>query len=218
MWIFASFSGHKMGAMKGIGLLYARKPFAPLLHGGGQERGLRPGTYNYPAIQSFKLAIQDIDLSKQEHVKKLRDYFENKLVSMHKYQSEEIDLLDKKNQTYKENSWEEKSFPFTVNCKKANRLSNTSSIYCGIDISNQGILLHLSKNRICISTSSACNAGSPEPSHVITALGISDRESPTSYANSCIRISLSSSNTKEEIDFLIRSLNELALQSRYKKS
>ena len=54
---FASFSGHKIGAMTGIGLLYIAKPekFDPLLHGGGQERNIRAGTYNASGIHSFRM-------------------------------------------------------------------------------------------------------------------------------------------------------------------
>ena len=201
---FASFSGHKIGAMKGIGLLYARKPFTPLMYGGGQERGLRPGTCNYPAIQSFKLAVQDIDLSKQEHIRKLRDDFENELAPMHECQAKEFDPPF---QSFTKNDWKEESFPFKINCRKAHRLPNTSSIYCG-GISNQSVLLHLAKKGICASAGSACNAGSPEPSHVITALGICENISSKDYARSCIRVSLSSSNTKQEINYLIQSLKE----------
>lgn len=187
---FASFSGHKIGAMKGIGSLYARKPFAPLMYGGEQERGLRPGTHNYPAIQSFKLAVQDIDLNKQNYVKKLRDYFEQTLSSVSNIST------------------------FKVNCNKANRLPNTSNIYCG-GISNQTIILALAQKGIYISEGSACNAGSPEPSHVITNLNVDGFSSHKDYARSCIRVSLSPSNTKEEIDSLIKSLTELVPSSSY---
>ena len=206
---FASFSGHKIGAMRGIGLLYAKKPFAPLMYGGEQERGLRPGTYNYPAIQSFKLAVQDIDLNKQKYVRKLRDYFENQLAPFIKYQAGDFDLLKESTQHFTKYDWKEESFPFKINCKKANRLPNTSNIYCGMGISNQAVLLNLAQKGIHVSAGSACNAGSPEPSHVITALGICEDISPGDYARSCIRVSLSSSNTKKEIDFLIQSLEEL---------
>ena len=206
---FASFSGHKIGAMKGIGLLYARKPFAPLMYGGGQERQLRPGTHNYPAIYSFKLAVQDIDLKKQEYVRELRDYFENQLTSIQKDITKNLNFSKENFQSYAEDNKKETRFPFKVNCKKANRLQNTSNIYCGKEISHQTALLHLAKKGICASAGSACNAGSPEPSHVITALGIYDNISPKTYAQSCIRISLSPLNTKQEIDFLISSLREL---------
>ncbi|MDE0151096.1 MAG: cysteine desulfurase family protein [Bdellovibrionales bacterium] len=187
---FASFSGHKIGAMKGIGLLYARKLFAPLMYGGGQERGLRPGTHNYPAIQSVKLAVQDIDLNKQNYVKKLRDYLEQTLSSV------------------------SNSSTIKINCNKANRLPNTSNIYCG-GISNQTIILALAKKGIYISEGSACNAGSPEPSHVITNLNVDSSSSHKDYARSCIRVSLSPSNTKEEIDSLIKSLPELVSSLSY---
>ena len=203
---FASFSGHKIGAMKGIGLLYARKPFAPLMYGGEQERGFRPGTYNYPAIQSFKLAVQDIDLNKQENVKQLRDYFESNLLGQPSY-CEETDYDVDTQQIIKHNREETSLTPFKVNCKEANRLPNTSNIYCS-GISNQAVLLHLAQKGIYASAGSACNAGSPEPSHVITALGICENTSPRDYAKSCIRVSLSPSNTKQEIGYLIQSLKE----------
>ena len=211
---FASFSGHKIGAMKGIGLLYARKPFASLMYGGGQERGLRPGTHNYPAIQSFKLAVQDIDLNKQKHVKQLRDYLEGNLLGNPEY-LEKIDHDVEFQQITKYESEEIFVTPFKINCKKANRLPNTSNIYCGMGISNQAVLLHLAQKGIYVSAGSACNAGSPEPSHVITALSICDDMSPRTYAKSCIRISLSPSNTKKEIDFLIQSLRALVSSSSH---
>ena len=204
---FASFSGHKIGAMKGIGLLYARKPFIPLMYGGGQERGLRPGTYNYPAIQSFKLAVQDIDLNKQEYVRELRDYFENNLLSHPSY-CEETDYDVDSQQIIRHNREKVSLTPFKVNCKKANRLPNTSNVYCGMGMSNQAVLLRLAKKGICVSAGSACNAGSPEPSHVITMLYI-DGFLNRDYAKSCIRVSFSPSNTKPELDFLIQSLREL---------
>ena len=187
---FASFSGHKIGAMKGVGLLYARKPFAPLLSGGGQERHLRAGTYNYPAIQSFKLAVQDIDLNKMEYVKNLRDRFEELLLP--------------------KNSMESFVSPFKVNCQQALRLPNTSNIYCGGIISNQAILLDLAQKGIGVSAGSACSAGSALPSHVMTQIALCMAR-PKDYANSCIRVSLSHSNTKEEVDFLVSSLKERVL-------
>ena len=205
---FASFSGHKIGSMKGIGLLYAKKPFAPLMYGGGHEKSLRPGTYNYSAIQSIKLAVQDIDLTKQQDVKKLRDYLENHLLHPSSYKEKNFEL-DTQKTIKNEKKPVPPLTPFKINCKKANRLPNTSNIYCG-GVSSQSILLNLSRKGICISSGSACNSGSPEPSHVISALGICEGNvSPKTYAQSCIRISLSSSNTKKEIDFLIQSLCEI---------
>ena len=202
---FASFSGHKIGAMKGIGLLYAKKPFAPLMYGGGQEKGLRPGTYNYPAIQSFKLAVQDIDLQKQKDVKKLRDYLESNLLNPSYYEEKNRNLDAQQTIKCKKKPMSPLT-PFKINCKDTNRLPNTSNIYCN-GISSQTVLLNLAQKGICVSSGSACSSGSPEPSHVMTALDICDDDiSPRTYAQSCIRISLSSSNTEQEVDFLIQSL------------
>ena len=202
---FASFSGHKIGAMKGVGLLYAKKPFASLMFGGGQERGMRPGTYNFPGIYSFKQAVRDIDLSKQKYVRQLRDYFEKRFKSLF-YGCETLKDMGLSGSK----SFNNTQGPFLkVNCDKANRLPNTSNIYCGAGASNQAALLHLARKGICVSLGSACNTGSPEPSHVMTHLALCNGESFfEDYANACLRVSFAPSNTKEEVDFLIQSLRE----------
>ena len=251
---FASFSGHKIGAMKGVGVLYAKKPFSPLLYGGGQEKEKRSGTYNFPAIYSLKLAMQDINLSQQKHVWKLRAYFENyltfKLQKQHKvtdlgFSEEPISESNKQNFIAVEDSETKKrvlfakgqtrtysSSPFQINCRMVKRLSNISNIYCE-DKTSEEVVLHLARKGICVSAGSACHASSPAPSHVIVALkdpeytrknratapeppyfvAIGDVKIPTmsplDYARCCVRISLSPSNTKEEIQFLIQSLAEL---------
>ncbi len=200
---FASFSGHKIGAMKGIGLFYAKKPFAPLMHGGGQERGMRPGTYNFPAIYSLKLAVQDIDFQKWEKVKQLRDYFEKSLLGEEFEENRAISAFSYKKPNIS---------PFKINCRKASRLPNTTSLYCGPGASHQAVLLSLAKKGICASTGSACNAGSPEPSHVLTALAdLEELGDPRAYAGSCIRISFSPHNTKQETTALIQSLKSSAI-------
>ena len=209
---FVSFSGHKIGAMKGIGLLYAKKPLAPLMYGGGQERGLRPGTYNFPAIYSLKLAVQDIDFQKWENVRKLRDHFEDSLLYEKNYEKESNNLSNTPS-VYK--TVENYLSTFKVNCQKANRLPNTSNIYCG-GMSNQAVLLNLAQKGICVSVGSACNVASPEPSHVLTAIAnLNNPDHSKNYARSCMRVSLSPSNTKEEVNFLIQSLKALDPSAPY---
>ena len=212
---FVSFSGHKIGAMKGVGLFYAKKSFAPLMYGGGQEKGLRPGTYNFPAVYSLKLAVQDIDFRKWECVKQLRDYFEKSLLAGYGFATKKgLNPANAASDSTHTAHWrrerkkELNMSPFKINCQSAKRLSNTSSIYCK-GISSQRILLHFAKKGICASAGSACQAGSPEPSHVITALSICDDVSARDYARNCIRISLSPSNTKEEVDFVLSAFREL---------
>ena len=145
---FASFSGHKIGAMKGIGLTYAQdiNSLTPLMHGGGQERGYRPSTLNFSAIKSFELAVNDIDFSHNDEIKALRDSLETQLLNL----------------------------GFTVNCSEGQRVYNTSNIYLkGEDA--RAMLLRLSRQNIMVSTGSACSSGSYEPSHVLTELGF-DKE------------------------------------------
>lgn len=142
---FMSFSGHKIGSFKGIGILFAEniKELTPLLHGGGQERGYRPGTINYPAIRSFYLALKDA--SKWDLVS---------LAEMQKYLEEKLHL----------------EFKAQVNCSSVPRIVNTSNFYFEGKNSRE-ILMNLSRDNIFVSTGSACSSGSFEPSHVIKALG-----------------------------------------------
>lgn len=171
---FASFSGHKIGALKGCGLLYTSKPLAPLLYGGQQERGLRPGTCNYAANHSFRLALEDLSIDKINYISNLKNYFEKNFLN-----------LDKN---------------FKINCYQTRRVGNTSNIYLA-GLSAKSAFLYLSQQGFCVSTGSACNSTSEEPSHVLINLGYTKN-----YARSCLRISFGFENSLEEIDLLLKSL------------
>lgn len=175
---FASFSGHKIGAFKGIGLLYCSeiKNLVPLVHGGGQERGYRPGTLNYAGIKSFELALNDAKKWDLEKIQANRDYLEKKIKDLGEV---------------------------SINATLNQRVCNTSNIALK-GKSSKEILSQLSRKDIFISTGSACSSGSFEPSHVIKALGF-DKQ----YASSCIRVSISNSTTKEDIETLIENLKQV---------
>ena len=175
---FASFSGHKIGSLKGVGLLYAKSLFTPLICG-DQERGMRGGTYNFPAIYSLKLAIEDIDLKSIKKIKILRDYLELGLLNLGGIQ---------------------------INGTNADRVSNTSNIHFQ-GISNEVLRCFLLDKGICVSTGSACNSSSFEPSYVIQAMGFSKE-----YARSSIRISLSKNNTKAEVEYFINATSQFLLE------
>lgn len=147
---FASFSGHKIGSLKGVGILYVKdiKKLKPIIHGGGQERGYRPGTLNYSGIKSLKLAMDDINESAFEKMLQARRHLENEL----------------------------KSFGCLINCENTERLPNTISVMIPHN-SGREILFQLSRKNIHVSTGSACSSGSFEPSHVLTALGFTKNES-----------------------------------------
>ena len=146
---FVSLSGHKIGAMKGAGLLvFSEEKFLPLILGGQQEMGLRGGTTNLVAIRSFQFALKDIDFELTKRLSLLRDELESSILTL--------------------------SDDFRINGNLKRRIYNTANIYFK-GINNLELLLYLSVNDIFVSTGSACTSGSIEPSHVIQEMGF-DRE------------------------------------------
>lgn len=182
-----SISGHKFYAPKGIGALILRRsvPIEPLLYGGHQERDRRPGTVNAPAAVAMgvaaEAALRDLD-SEQARLASLRDRLENA-------------VLDR--------------IPATgVNGRGAPRLVNTTNIYFD-GISAEALLIALDLKGFAVSTGSACSSGAVEPSHVLTALGLSrDR------ARASLRFSLGRANTREQVDALVEALVEAVAHLR----
>ncbi|MDE3269983.1 MAG: cysteine desulfurase family protein [Pseudomonadota bacterium] len=141
---YASFSAHKIGGLKGMGVTYAREPaqFTPLIIGGGQEEGLRGGTYNAGAIRSLRLALEDTRHWDLEKIASMRDFFECAVKN-----------LKTKAQ---------------INCENSFRLCNTSNIH----LPNQpadAMVMELARRGIYVATGSACHGA--EPSHVLQGLG-----------------------------------------------
>jgi cysteine desulfurase len=174
-----SFSGHKLHAPKGIGVLYIRKGtrFSPFIIGGHQENGRRGGTENTASIiglgKACELALRNME-EENSRVKRLRDKLEAALLSR---------------------------IPNSrVNGEPSHRLPNTSNISFEF-IEGESILLMMDAEGICASSGSACTSGSLQPSHVLRAMGV-----PFTMAHGSVRFSLSVFNTEEEIDFVVRKL------------
>jgi len=182
-----SFSGHKLHAPKGIGVLYVRKGtrLSPFMVGGHQEAGRRAGTENVPGIialgKACELAAQNLE-EENNKVRKLREKLENGLL--------------------------ENCPDAQLNGDKENRLPNTSNISFEY-IEGEAILLMLDKFGICASSGSACTSGSLEPSHVLRAMGV-----PFTAAHGSIRFSLSRYNTEQEIDYTIQKMPGIVNQLR----
>ena len=144
-----SLAGHKLYAPKGVGALWIRPgtPLSPLLHGGGQERGLRPGTEPVPAIVGLGAACALVTQELAEstpRLRALRDHFEAELIAR-------VDDVQ-------------------VNGADAPRLPNTSHVsFLGRD----GALLLSAVPEVMASTGSACHTDATDPSHVLTAIGAS---------------------------------------------
>ncbi len=145
---FLSFSGHKMHAAKGVGVLFARKGWklSPVFLG-HQERGMRGGTENLPAIVGLGvaccLAMDALDES-EKRIAALRDRLEQEILAKVK--------------------------DVAVNGAGAPRISNTSNLSFG-NIESEALLEKLDRAGIFASSGAACKAGGTEPSHVLVAMG-----------------------------------------------
>lgn len=143
---FLSFSAHKFHGPKGVGGLYIRPGIkvAPMLRGGGQERGLRSGTVNTPGLAGTAAAARAIDMEMMARVQSLRDELESSLVASSK---------------------------ITIHSTGAPRLPNTSCFsVCGF--SGNDIAHSLAAEGIVVGTGSACSAGAISPPKTVLALGV----------------------------------------------
>ena len=176
---FLSLSAHKLYAPKGVGLLYIRKrtKFQPYLIGGHQERSRRGGTENVAGIvalgRAAELAMDNAGVE-NGRVRGLRDRLENTILQ---------------------------TIPHTVrNGANEPRLPNTSNIAFDF-VEAEAILMMFDQLGICASSGSACTTGSLEPSHVLTAMGVSPMR-----ARGSVRFSLGLYNTDEDVDYLLAHL------------
>lgn len=170
-------SSHKMYGPKGAAILYVRNgvKITPIIHGGGQESGMRSSTVNVPAIIGFAKAV---DLMIKQSVK------ENKrLIKLRDYFIEEI--LTKVKGTH-------------LNGHKTKRLSNNANISFNC-VEGESLLMELDFQGVSVSTGSACSSRTLTPSHVLTAIGL-----PPQEAHGSLRFSLGRYTTKKEIDLTIK--------------
>lgn len=151
-------SSHKIYGPKGAGALVAgrsvQKQIAPIMAGGGQERGIRGGTHNTASIVGFGLAAE-LAAKEQASDAARVDQLANRLLTRLRSQLPEIQ----------------------VNGDRAERLSNTLNLrFVGADAE----AVMASMPEVCVSAGSACNSAVPSPSHVLLAMGMSGREASES--------------------------------------
>lgn len=175
-----SASGHKIHGPRGIGIAYIRKGLTPkpLIFGGGQERSFRSGTENLAAMAGFAKAAEKIYKQIDENYKKVSEV-KNYFVDKVK------NIPD-----IKINSIGDQYSPYVL-----------SISFIGV---RGEVLLHsLEENRIYVSTGSACSAKGHKESHVLKSIGLKPKE-----IEGTIRFSFSEHNTKEEVDYVLESLNK----------
>jgi cysteine desulfurase len=183
---FLSVSGHKLHAPQGIGALYVRKgtSLQPMLYGGRHERSRRAGTENVPGIVGIGKAAEFARAqltSGAGSMIRMRDRIERALLQI-------------------ESSG--------VNGAGAPRVPQTSSMYFDA-IEGEALVIALDLKGLAVSTGAACSSGAIEPSHVLTAMGLS-----SDRARSSIRFSLGRQNTMEEVDLAVALVVETVAKLR----
>lgn len=173
-----SASAHKIGACKGTGFLYIRDgiEIKPLIYG-SQMDGMRGGTENVAGIVGMAKAVELIknDYDNERSLAMNRDYFINKLIAI----------------------------GCKLNGPQDNRLPNNINVMLPYGINGETLLYSLDVDDIQIGTGSACNSRSIESSHVLKAIGLSDRE-----AQSCVRITIPDDITMDDIDDIVESIDK----------
>ncbi len=180
-------SAHKLYGPVGVGALIIDKrlPISKIQFGGSQEKNLRAGTENVPAIVGFgkaaEIALSQLQ-SRSLHVRALRDALEKGL----------------------------KQFTaVTIFAEKAERLPNT--VQFGVDgFDGETLLMQLDRKAIAVSSGSACTSGKTEPSHVLRAMKV-----PDALASSAIRVSFGKNNTMSDVDTLLTALKDIIEINRH---
>lgn len=180
-------SAHKLGGPKGVGALIARRGvrLQPLLHGGGQERDLRSGTYNVAGIAGFGAAAAATARDREAtnaRVRALRDRLQDALTSG-------VDGV-------------------AVNGHPTERLPNNLNV-CIDGVEGEPLILMLDGAGVAASSGSACTSGSTEPSHVLMAMGIRKRR-----AIGSLRLTLGWETTQEDVDVAVEKVVEAVTKLR----
>jgi cysteine desulfurase len=182
-----SLSSHKFYGPKGVGAIYINEnvEFEKIQDGGHQEKNKRAGTENIAGIVGLAKAIELAD-------KNLEKY-NNKLINLRDFYFDEI---TKNIPNVKINGSKEKRLPGNANVSFKN-------------INGEQLLLELDSLGICASSGSACTSGQSEPSHVLTAIGLN-----AEYIQGSLRTTFGEENTKEDVEFLIKSIIEITNKIR----
>jgi cysteine desulfurase len=180
-------SSNDMYGPKGVGALYIRSGvrIEPIIHGGGQERGLRSGTENVPSIVGFgkaaEIALNEMQ-AESERLSKLRD----KLIK---------GLLE--------------SIPYAfLNGHPTNRLPDNAAVRFNF-IEGESILLNLDMMGVAASSGSACTTKTLEPSHVLLATGLKHEE-----AHGSVLFTLGRQNTEDEVDYVVQIMPDIVKRLR----
>jgi len=177
---------HKFGGPKGVGILYIREgtKVTPLVYGGSQEKGLRPGTHNVPGIVGAAEALRLAVGGRRAQCRKVEPLAKRLISGLEKIDNAYL------------TGHPRKRAPHIV-----------SFIFKGAE--GEAMVLRLSDRGIMASSGSACTSGSLEPSHVLLACGI-----PPQEAHGSVRFSLGLETSEEDVDYVIKVMPEVVGELR----
>jgi cysteine desulfurase len=188
-----SLSSHKIGGPHGVGALVARRDLdlTPLTHGGGQERDLRSGTLDAPAIAGFAAAVEHAVKRQAEHAEQLSALRERLVAGVRREVPDAV-----------------LNGASTDSPADGGRLpGNAHFAFPGCE--GDSLLMLLDARGIECSTGSACSAGVPQPSHVLLAMGRDAVE-----ARSSLRFSLGHTSTEADVDALVAAIGPCVERAR----
>lgn len=176
----ASFSSHKVYALKGSGMLFVKKgtPLEALIYGGAQERYRRAGTENLLSIASFSYMINNLGTT---------DFIKN--------------ISSIKNEM--EKTLKDQISGLKILCETTERLPNTTTLFIE-GVGAESMLMNLDIRGFSVGTGAACSSGNPEPSPVLLAIGLKREE-----AQSSLRVSLGKTTTAEQVRSFVKNLCEV---------
>jgi cysteine desulfurase len=180
-------SGHKIGAPKGVGALIVRDRHAveAIIHGGGQQYGIRPGTENVPGIVALGVAARLAAAEQQalaNRLRELRDELERRILTI---------VPDAQ-----------------INGAPGERAPHIANVSIpGTD--SEALLMHLDLGGIACSSGSACSTGAVEPSHVLTAMGV-----PRELGVAALRFSFGKDSGIEDVDAVSQALPKVVEKVR----
>ncbi len=180
-------TGHKLGGPFGAGALLVRRELGvtPLAHGGGQERDIRSGTLDTPAIVGLAAAVELSVKNQADHAARVRGLRDDLVRRVQEVVPDSI-----------------------FNGAPVDRLPGNAHLkFPGCQ--GDSLLMLLDARGIECSTGSACSAGVPQPSHVLLAMGCSDE-----FARSSLRFSLGHTSTQADVDALVEAIGPVVERAR----
>ena len=208
---FLSVSAHKFHGPKGCGFLYVKNGFRTesLLEGGAQEKGKRAGTENVPGIVGMAAALEESLIKrdkKDTFVLELRRQVAERLLSIEGSHLNGCGVMEGDEGAAAGTDAAARHAGTAVS--RADRLCGNLNIsFDGIEA--EALLLYLDMKGVSVSAGAACSAGALEPSHVLTAMGISPE-----LAKGTIRISLDETNTQADAEFLMEVIPDAVARLR----